>query len=52
MPMSDEHKRKISEGLKRYHKSCLANKKNKNLRDKIDKQQKQLKQIRALNKLK
>jgi hypothetical protein len=32
MPLSAEHKRKISEGLKRYHKSCAGNKKNKMVR--------------------
>lgn len=51
-PLSDNHKRKISEGLKKYHKSCLANKKNTKLREKIEKQQKQLRQIKTLNKLK
>jgi hypothetical protein len=45
MPLTAEHKRKISEGLKRYHRSCAGNKENKKLREQLDKERKKLKQM-------
>jgi len=45
MPLTSEHKRKISEGLKRYHKSCAGSKENKKLRDQLDKERKKLRQM-------
>jgi hypothetical protein len=45
MPLSDQHKRKISEGLKRYHRSCSKNKENKTLRKKLDIERKKLKKL-------
>ncbi len=45
MPLSVEHKKKISEGLKRYHKSCAGNKKSKMLRKQLDDERKKLKKL-------
>ena len=45
MALSEEHKRKISEGLKRYHRSCAGNKQNKKLKEQLDKERKKLKKM-------
>jgi len=45
MPLSKEHKKKISEGLKKYHRSCSKNKQNKTLRKKLDMERIKLKKL-------
>ena len=45
MPMSQEHKRKISEGLKRYHRTCGGGKNKKMIKKQLDEERKKLKRL-------